>query len=86
MWKYTVAIFLMTSVGCAGDRAALSAGQIGCRKSDIVISEEDTGNGYANWVATCHGKSYLCTSEATGGKYGGSSTRCTELQKGTKGS
>jgi hypothetical protein len=52
--------------GCAPSRASLSAGQVGCRPSEITISDETVGNdGFSmsseNWVAECAGKRFICT-------------------------
>jgi len=57
---------LAAFVSCTPSRASLSAGQVGCRPSEITVSEETVGNdGFTlsseNWVAECNGRRFICT-------------------------
>ncbi|HRY37297.1 MAG TPA: hypothetical protein P5347_01130 [Smithellaceae bacterium] len=54
--------------------AALSAGVIGCRSVDIQIRNEIAHDlGPHEWIATCHGKEYICSYVF------GSTTTCKEM-------
>lgn len=57
---------LWSLLGCKESRASLTAGEIGCRPSEIAISEETVANdGFwkasENWVAECLGRRFICT-------------------------
>jgi len=58
--------------GCASLREA-SAGQVGCRPSDIEISDDSVGWSTRTWTATCNGRSHSCAYVATGGGDGSTS-------------
>jgi hypothetical protein len=52
--------------GCRPSRASQAAGQIGCKPSEITISDETVGEdgfweGSENWVAECDGRRFICT-------------------------
>ncbi|HEX3595040.1 MAG TPA: hypothetical protein VHU80_08065 [Polyangiaceae bacterium] len=55
------------SVGC-GSLESVTSGRIGCAPSDITISDQESGWNTSSWVATCHGKTYFCSS-ASNGRY-----------------
>lgn len=80
-------VTLFTYLACLGGcatavRQEASAGQIGCPKSEVVISEETDSvfGGTASWVAICRSKRFYC-SAVSGGQYGGVTVSCKEELK-----
>ena len=53
-----------------------SAGFVGCRAADITISEHGEDNYVRSWIASCHGRDYVCSQvwDASGS--------CTPLSEG----
>jgi hypothetical protein len=92
MKKIIVALLLLAVMGCGGilkdlqsdskdpnTCKALSSGVIGCRTSEIMISDETStragaGANIHEWVATCRGKQYVCS-------YAGRTTSCSEMKR-----
>lgn len=78
---------VLVTAGCTSGLKDRSAGAIGCRSSDIQLSEDGFGlndfagalvgsGGAKTWVAECHGQSYVCSAS-------GVATNCTPM-KGSK--
>ena len=64
--RILLGLLLLGLVGCWPSRASQSAGEIGCRPSEITISDETVGDdgffeGSENWVAECMGRRFICT-------------------------
>ena len=81
-------IFLLftafTLVSCATSaRREASAGQIGCPKDEVTISNENSGWGTASWTASCRGQKFYC-SAVSDGQYGGATVNCKEELKSKK--
>lgn len=66
---------LVMSAGCA-NLEAISSGKIGCAPGAIEISDEVRGLTTHTWVATCHGKRFICSAHASG--QAGQQVDCTE--------
>jgi hypothetical protein len=58
-------------VGCAPSREALTAGEVGCRPSELSVHDEASSTGWAQsadtWIAECHGRRFICTEVMTSG-------------------
>ena len=67
-------LFLAALAGCA-DLAIMSAGEVGCRPEDIEISNEKDGWTTRSWVATCKGKTFICSASQPDGA---ADVNCTE--------
>jgi hypothetical protein len=53
---------LVASISGCTTLADVSAGEVGCAPSDIVISDEDTSFGGRTWTAECAGRRFHCSS------------------------
>jgi hypothetical protein len=55
--------------GCAPSREALSAGEVGCRPSELSVHDVETSSGWAQdaqtWVAECRGRRFICSEVMT---------------------
>jgi len=58
----------LASTACFGSAALASAssGKIGCKPSEIAISDDEGGWGTRTWTATCNGRRYYCSATQTG--------------------
>jgi hypothetical protein len=73
----------LAAAGCGGRIGQLrsaSAGQIGCRADEVVISDQQKGWGSRTWVATCDGEAYSCSAISTGES---GQVNCTRLKSGS---
>jgi hypothetical protein len=57
-------------MGCAGVDtqdyySTLSAGRVGCRKSEIAISEFAWEGRQRTWTASCRGHTYFCNKDSS---------------------
>jgi hypothetical protein len=65
-------VIALLASGCASLKDA-SAGQVGCKPSEIQISDERSGWSTRTWTATCRGRRYSCAYVQTGATYGSGS-------------
>jgi hypothetical protein len=68
-WRAGLGLLWLSVSGCV-DLAAATSGQIGCKPSDIEISNDESGTGTRTWIATCHGVQYYCSSVLVTGTSG----------------
>lgn len=59
-------LLLALSLGGCTTLADVSAGEVGCAPSEIVISNENTTFGGRTWSAECNGQLYHCSSHGGG--------------------
>jgi hypothetical protein len=77
----TCLILAVLSLGACRTRAALSSGEIGCRPSEIEISDATHDFlGGSTWTAECGGRRYYCSSNRGFGEHsvGTAHVSCTE--------
>ena len=67
-WLGAAALCLMIGLswGCRVPLQDVTAGHIGCRPDEIVISDNRLRTGVRTWTATCAGRQYVCSAVATG--------------------
>jgi hypothetical protein len=75
----SVLLFALALAGCAAALRDQSSGQIGCPSDEIVISNYSAGTlgAMPTWTATCHGRTYYCSSHG-GGAQSTSQVACKE--------
>ena len=59
-------VISLAGVACIPSMEGQAAGLIGCRESDIVISDEDSSLATETWIATCNEKRYVCSRSTMG--------------------
>jgi hypothetical protein len=68
MSRLALLALLLFLSGCAASNASLqsaSSSEIGCRPSDISISDYKLNIYTSSWTAVCSGKTYLCSGSDT---------------------
>jgi hypothetical protein len=69
-WRLGLSLALTAACACAAcvppSPAAKSAGSVPCSEDQIVVSDKKTGHQSESWIATCHGRRYLCASHNDG--------------------
>lgn len=65
-WRFALTCLVVSSTGCGPSLANMSAGQIGCRPSDVSIVDVRNSFGARNWVARCGGAEFSCSQVVTG--------------------
>jgi len=72
-WVSGLALWMFFGISaCRPSRESVSAGQVGCDPNEIEISDEDSSSGWnqssRSWVATCHGRNFICSELDSAGK------------------
>jgi hypothetical protein len=55
--------------GCVPSREAMTAGEVGCRPSELSVHDEEYSSGWGQsadtWIAECRGRRFICTEVVT---------------------
>ena len=68
MIRKSLIVFLFATAmlsACGFNYQMASAGKIGCPPEEIIITNDREIHGGWYWEATCNGKKYICTGNAT---------------------